>query len=94
MRDSVKAAILCLGMGLGLGLGASAGAMPLAPSADGARAAERTEGPVTSVRWVCNRWGDCFWRPGPPPRGRVVCRWRWRDTPWGPRRVRVCTRRW
>jgi len=24
---------------------------------------------VTPVRWVCNDWGHCWWRPGP--------RWGW-----------------
>lgn len=25
---------------------------------------------VDQVRWVCNRWGRCWWRPGPRGWGR------------------------
>jgi hypothetical protein len=42
---------------------------------------------VEQVRWVCNPWGRCWWRPNyygayafyPPPRFRP---WRWHHRPW------------
>lgn len=42
---------------------------------------------VEQVRWVCNPWGRCWWRPNyygaygfyPPPRFRP---WRWHHRHW------------
>lgn len=91
---------LVLAGALALAGASAAQAGPLAPAMAGGFADDA--GLVSKAARVCDRWGNCYWRPGPPrhwrpgppPGPRVVCTYRWRDTYYGPRRVRVCTRRW
>ncbi len=57
-----------------------AGAMPLLDRGV-ATAADIAQAKPEAVRWVCNPWGRCWWRPnyyGPRPYG-------WRRPGWGPR---------
>ncbi|MFO1118406.1 MAG: hypothetical protein U1E28_22275 [Beijerinckiaceae bacterium] len=59
---------------------APASAMPLLDHGV-ATAADIAQARPEAVRWVCNPWGRCWWRPnywGPRPYG-------WRRPGWGPR---------
>src|SRR5215212_5939705 len=70
------------------GASTPASALPIGPNP---LVANQTTADITPVRWVCNPWGRCFWRPGPrygwgPPPYR---RYGWGPPPyrrygWGP----------
>jgi hypothetical protein len=52
-----------------IGLAAIAGAAALSPGAassampNGLPHADTLSSPAVQVRWVCNPWGRCWWRP-------------------------------
>src|SRR5215210_8117621 len=70
------------------GASTPASALPIGPNP---LVANQTTADLTPVRWVCNPWGRCWWRPGPrygwgPPPYR---RYGWGPPPyrrygWGP----------
>ncbi|MEH2538076.1 hypothetical protein V1278_001314 [Bradyrhizobium sp. AZCC 1577] len=63
--------------GVMLAAGSASAAMPNGlPHAD---QISRQTADVEQVRWVCNAWGRCWWRPGP--------RWYGAYGAWGPRPV-------
>jgi hypothetical protein len=82
MKALLSGCVLAAGLMLA-GASTPASALPIDPSLS---VANQTPTDVTPVRWVCNYWGRCWWRPGP--------RWGWAPPPyyrpwgWGPRPYR------
>jgi hypothetical protein len=60
MRKLLIAGLAAAGLGFSALIAAPAQALPIAPA--GVTAAIDQASPVEQARYVCNRWGRCWWR--------------------------------